>query len=46
MTQAIEFGFPREEATLALYISGNDFEAAVEILVECECDMSKLGALA
>ena len=38
----IDFGFPREPATLACALAHNDLETAVEILAECDSDLQAL----
>ena len=42
----IDFGFSREQATLALKISSNNTEQAVELLVSGGADLESLQALA
>jgi uncharacterized UBP type Zn finger protein len=42
----VDFGFPREESTLALKITQNDTEAAVELLVAGGSTLESLQALA
>ena len=42
----MEFGFPREEATLALKINQNDKERAAELLMSGGVDLQSLQALA
>ena len=42
----IDFGFRREESTLALKITSNDTEQAVELLVSGGADLEALNALA
>ena len=42
----MEFGFPREEATLALKISNNNKEAAGELLLSGGSNLESLQALA
>jgi hypothetical protein len=46
VSMLIDFGFPKEESQLALKITNNDTEAAVELLVAGGSTLESLQALA